>query len=191
MGCGARAIGEQAASLRKIIESHKAGELDKDSALATILASFPFNRQQTEAILGNEYLPPAELEAIARDGADHGSVGVIVLKDGEVLTGRRADNHLIGGPGGHIETGETPEQAAVRETIEEFGIKPTALKYLGQLDSLEARYGKPHIFLCTNFVKVRQKTDGEMSGAAWTKPGNLVRDCFPPFQAALELLAGR
>lgn len=48
--------------------------------------------------------------------------GVIVVKDGKVLVGTRKDNGLVCGPGGHIEIGETPEEAAIRETREEFGI---------------------------------------------------------------------
>ena len=97
------------------------------------------------------------------------------------------DNYMICGPGGHIEAGESPEQAAVRETVEEFSIKPTALKYLGQLDG-QARYGKPHIFLCTEYEGTPKCKSREMQGEAWVKPGDLVRDCFPPFAASLELL---
>lgn len=35
-------------------------------------------------------------------------------------------------PGGHVEAGETPEQAAFRETEEEFGISPKELIPLGR-----------------------------------------------------------
>jgi 8-oxo-dGTP pyrophosphatase MutT (NUDIX family)/predicted RNA binding protein YcfA (HicA-like mRNA interferase family) len=155
---------------------------------------------QGEDLWGSEELPtdpvlPGNVSSgeigercTADSGTDYGSVGVIVLKDGEVLTGCRTDNRLIGGPGGHIEAGENPKQAAIRETFEEFGIRPTTLKYLGQLDGLEAKYGKPHIFLCTDFAgKPKCKSD-EMIDPAWIRPDNLVRDCFPPFLASLELL---
>lgn len=43
-------------------------------------------------------------------------VGVLVLQDGKILCGKRAKEGTIGGPGGHIEAGETPEEAAIRET---------------------------------------------------------------------------
>jgi 8-oxo-dGTP diphosphatase len=39
----------------------------------------------------------------------------------------------INGPGGRLETGETPPDAAVRETIEEVALKPTALTHAGEL----------------------------------------------------------
>lgn len=40
----------------------------------------------------------------------------------------------INAPGGRIEPGETPEQAAVRETQEEVGLTPLGLRPAGQLD---------------------------------------------------------
>ncbi len=40
----------------------------------------------------------------------------------------------VNAPGGRIEPGETPEQAAVRETQEEVGLTPLHLKPAGRLD---------------------------------------------------------
>jgi 8-oxo-dGTP diphosphatase len=54
-------------------------------------------------------------------------VGVILLKDGKVLLGRRSDKESHGAgtwslPGGKIEFEETLEDAAKREVLEETGI---------------------------------------------------------------------
>jgi len=70
-----------------------------------------------------------------RSDADvvHG-VGVLVLQDGKIFAGHRRESGEICGTGGHIEYGETPAQAAIRETLEEFGITPTNLKRLCQLE---------------------------------------------------------
>ncbi|MDR2849068.1 MAG: 8-oxo-dGTP diphosphatase [Verrucomicrobiota bacterium] len=40
----------------------------------------------------------------------------------------------VNAPGGRIEVGETPEQAAVRETQEEVGLTPLNLRFAGRLD---------------------------------------------------------
>jgi 8-oxo-dGTP pyrophosphatase MutT (NUDIX family) len=115
-------------------------------------------------------------------------VGVIVYHEGKVLVGRRLDNGLIGGPGGHIQEGETPEEAAMRETEEEFKIVPKKLIPMGQL---EKEKGKPHIFLCTEFEGVLECDDEEMTIPEWRKISELDRDeLFPPFAASMRLFDG-
>jgi 8-oxo-dGTP diphosphatase len=53
-------------------------------------------------------------------------VGVLVFKDDKILFMRRKNAHgegEFGGPGGHFEFGETLEECAARETMEEAGIE--------------------------------------------------------------------
>ncbi|MBI1777553.1 MAG: NUDIX domain-containing protein [Proteobacteria bacterium] len=60
----------------------------------------------------------------------------ILLRDGAVLLGRRAP-HKRAYPncwdilGGHIEAGETPPEALIREVEEEAGVTPTAFEAIG------------------------------------------------------------
>lgn len=60
------------------------------------------------------------------------AAGILIqAKDGRILFVRRsggADEGMWAFPGGHVEPGETPEQAALRETLEEIGIDFTKSK---------------------------------------------------------------
>jgi 8-oxo-dGTP diphosphatase len=51
--------------------------------------------------------------------------GIILLQDQKValIERHRAGLHYYTFPGGHVDEGETPEQAAVREAEEELGLK--------------------------------------------------------------------
>jgi 8-oxo-dGTP pyrophosphatase MutT (NUDIX family) len=50
------------------------------------------------------------------------AAGVVLDDDGQVLLGRRADTGIWALPGGIIEPGEEPADAAVREIFEETGV---------------------------------------------------------------------
>jgi 8-oxo-dGTP diphosphatase len=55
-------------------------------------------------------------------------IGVIIIKENEILLGCRKNAHgegCWGFPGGHLEFGETPEQCAIRETLEETSLEIT------------------------------------------------------------------
>ena len=130
-------------------------------------------------------------------------VGVIVVRDGKVLTGTRLKGKgvgLIGGPGGHVEDGETPEDAARRETFEEFKIVPKDLVRIGSKLELgdEVKVGgdaaehlRSTIFLCTDF-KGEPECDGvEMALPTWRNMEDLyVMDdrLFKPFKDGLKVL---
>jgi ADP-ribose pyrophosphatase YjhB (NUDIX family) len=60
--------------------------------------------------------------------------GCLVIQDRRVLLIRRGIAPAIGKwtfPGGYVDLGETPQQAAVRETVEEVGMKPELGSLLG------------------------------------------------------------
>jgi len=72
---------------------------------------------------------------------DHAKVGVgvLILRDGKVLWGKRKGSHgagTYGIVGGHLEYGETAEQAILRELAEECGIKVKNLRFLCVSDFL-------------------------------------------------------
>ncbi len=66
-------------------------------------------------------------------------VGVLIIKDKKVLLGKRKNSHgenEYSGPGGHLEYGETAEETALREIVEECGIKVKNLQMLCVSDLL-------------------------------------------------------
>lgn len=48
----------------------------------------------------------------------------------------RSHSHQVAFPGGRLDDGETPEQAALRETYEEIGLDPGRVRIVGRLESL-------------------------------------------------------
>ena len=118
------------------------------------------------------------------------SAAVLVVNDGKILIGTRRNREGICGPGGHIEDGETPEQAARREALEEFGIQLGPLYCLGQLDGLPEEYGLPVIYLCTEYAGEPVCDGEEMQSSAFRTLEELGdQDLFPPFERSLHLLA--
>lgn len=120
-------------------------------------------------------------------------VGVLVAKDGKFLCGLRKDTGEICGPGGHLEKDESPEQAAVRETREEFGITPKKLQCLGCLQSKTKAYLPTMVFLCTDF-EGEPKTDSEEMVAPYYGFNDIAdlerKDAklYPAFEDSLSLL---
>lgn len=116
-----------------------------------------------------------------------GGCGVLVVQDGKILSGTRIERSSRGqicGPGGHIEAGEAPEEAARREAKEEFGINCEELIPLGTLKD-----GSSAIFLCTEFTGTPKPDEEEMTEAEWRTIDELREEnLFRPFEESLDLL---
>lgn len=182
-------------------------EDDEDDLLHSLLGTEPDamsdveaaqrNLEQAQAPGGAEQsiqaAPPHAANADAAD-TDYG-VGVLVVQDGRFLCGTRLKGGSVGGPGGHIEAGESPEDAAIRETQEEFGITPKDLMPVAFLSDLKPPYCPSHVFLCTDFDGSIRCADGEM-----TSPGFITAEkvaelstqnperLFPPFAQSITAL---
>lgn len=185
-------------------------EDDEDDLLQSLLGTDPStmsdveaaqkNIEQGQAPGGEEQsatvaptATPPTTNADATD-TDYG-VGVLVVQDGRFLCGTRLKGGSVGGPGGHIEAGESPEDAAIRETQEEFGITPKDLVPVAFLSDLKPPYCPSHVFLCTDFDGSIRCADGEM-----TSPGFITAEkvaelstqnperLFPPFAQSITAL---
>lgn len=64
--------------------------------------------------------------------------GCIFNEQGEILLQRRGDCNMWGFPGGALELGETPEQAAVREVKEETGLEVQPSRIIGVYTDCDA-----------------------------------------------------
>ena len=75
-------------------------------------------------------------------------VGVIVVKDGKVLVGKRKNSHGDGTysfPGGHLEFGESFESCAKREVEEESSIVVTNIRLLNVTNDIFEKENKHYI----------------------------------------------
>ena len=118
-----------------------------------------------------------------------GSASVIVIKDGKVLVGARRNSEGYCSPGGHIEDGETPEEAAERESQEEFGIVPLDLIPIGREERSSPEYCNNMLYLCDNFTGTAECDGDEMMTTEWhTIPELLEMDLFPPFREGIEMM---
>jgi phage-related protein (TIGR01555 family) len=173
------------------------GSSSTDTANEVEAAQMNAEQQQTPG--GAEQSAPAPNSAPAvtdnADGDTNRGVGVLIVQEGKLLCGTRVKEGSIGGPGGHIEAGESPEAAAIRETQEEFGITPKDLIPITYMADLKPPYCPSQVYLCTDFDGYIKCDDDEM-----TMPGFIAADkvlklatehperIFPPFAESISAL---
>jgi 8-oxo-dGTP diphosphatase len=95
-------------------------------------------------------------------------VGVFILQSSSspstnltFLLGKRKGSHGSGSyalPGGHLEFGETPEECAAREVMEETGLRAKNMRYLTTTNDVMEREGKHYVTL---FMVCERDGEGE------------------------------
>lgn len=119
-------------------------------------------------------------------------IGVIVVRDGKILLGKRIAGHGSGTyslPGGHLEFGETFEETATREVAEETGLRNITVKGLISVSN-DIAYDKHYVTLCI----LTESTEGTPYPAepdkcqnwAWYDPTGLPDNIFIPSKKAIE-----
>lgn len=87
-----------------------------------------------------------------------------------------------------MEEGESPEEAAIRETAEEFGIVPKRMVFVASMPAAQ-RCLPSELFLCTEFAGEPRADGEEMRNAKWLSWTELNGvHLFPAFGLSLSIL---
>lgn len=119
-------------------------------------------------------------------------IGVMVIKDGKVLLGKRKGSHGEGEyawPGGHMEYMESFEECAKREVTEETGIEIGNIKFLRLLNL--KTYAPKHyvdIGLMAQWISGEPKImePDKCEGWGWYDMNNLPKPLFGTIESYIE-----
>jgi 8-oxo-dGTP diphosphatase len=127
-------------------------------------------------------------------------VGVFVLKDGKFLMQKRKGKHGDGDwslPGGHLEFGETPEECATREVLEETSVSISNIRRGPYTNDYFEAEGKHYItlFIISDYgsgepaVKEPETTEelgwfdmSDMPEPKFLPLANLLKTGYDPFR---------
>lgn len=122
-------------------------------------------------------------------------IGVLILKDGKVLLGKRKGSHGEGEyayPGGHLEFGESIEGTARREVMEETGIQIKNIRFLRIANVV--KYNKHYVDIAliadykSGTPKVREPQKSESWG--WYEIRNIPSPLFEFCKSAFDSFEG-
>jgi 8-oxo-dGTP pyrophosphatase MutT (NUDIX family) len=108
----------------------------------------------------------------------------LIIDRGQVLSVSRLDDHAdIGLPGGKLDPGESCEEAAIRETLEETGIRVISMIHVFECDDGCGYY--VHTFLVTEWEGVPRARESSM--VQWVAPESMLTEqcSFRAFNRAL------
>ncbi len=122
------------------------------------------------------------------------TVNILILNDNKVLLSRRANTGWMDGklciPGGHVEEGETPLQAIVREIKEELGAEVNPADLTFQCVAVRNQNPNEHIAFVSalhdksyNFTNMEPDKCSEL---VWVDTNKLHDDVIPDFRQILE-----
>lgn len=129
---------------------------------------------------------------------EQGISTAIITDAGRVLMIKRREREgklLWAFPGGGIEDGETPEQAAVRETSEEVDLEVKAIKPLGE--RVHPQTGRHMSYVACEVVdgEARVADEEELAEVAWIRleeiPTYVPWGLFGPVQEYLDEVLAR
>lgn len=122
------------------------------------------------------------------------ATNVLVIRDGKVLLSRRANTNWLNGhlclPGGHIEEGEKPQQALIREIQEELGVtvREDELKFFctAYSTSKPMGYASFEFQLINNDYRFINNEPNKCSELIWADIDSLPEETIERFRMVIE-----
>ena len=126
----------------------------------------------------------------------HDCVGAVLVRNGELLLGRRcADREWLPGAwdvfGGHIEPGESAEVALARELREELGIAPLRMHAIGELSGAAPDAWRLQLYAVTDWSgepsNLQPLEHGELRWCSLADAERELEAAHPEFPRLLRL----
>ncbi len=119
----------------------------------------------------------------------------LLVREGRVLLGRRTSKVRFAGLwdafGGHIERGESPEEALRRELREELAIDVTLERFLHVYEDIDPTSGETfrhHLFLVTGWDGEPGIANEEHSEIRWYRPDEVAElNLMPSLKEAIAV----
>jgi ADP-ribose pyrophosphatase YjhB (NUDIX family) len=108
------------------------------------------------------------------------AVAILITREGQLLLARRGIEPARGMwdiPGGFIETGESAEDAVVREALEETALEVRVAEFLGSVPDIYGSRREPTLNLCFTALVVggEMRAQSDVESLAWFAPDGLPK----------------
>ena len=121
---------------------------------------------------------------------------IIINGQGQVLLGKRTDNHLWGYAGGSVEIDEKVEECAARELAEEMGLIADELEFFTVNSGPETHYTYPNgdevsnveiVYLCRRYHGRIKAQESEMEELRFFDPAEIdLNQLSPPIRHVMR-----